>query len=346
VADAFTKVLDTLRAGKAPDSAFRAYLLTALRHAAYDRTRKNVRVDLSEDMELLTGAGSAAFDALTMPFSDPAVSGLERTMAANAFARLPERWQAVLWHVEIEQQSPTEVATLLGLTPNGISALAYRAWEGLRQAYLQVHLAMTSAERCHATAERLGAWTRHGLGKRERAQVEARLDECDQCQALAAELADINSAPRAVIAPVVLGGAAWAYLVTAASRPRQLVQVAARDRDRGGGRDGAGGRPKHTGTPPPRPRNRLHHPNPRPPRFHSRPRHHPPRRRPRPLHPHRLRSHRPRQPAARPGSVPAPPKLIVTGPSGGLALQPGGGPVIHHGPQRRRDHVPGRSAPR
>src|SRR4051794_3124872 len=34
VADAFTKVLDTLRAGKGPDSAFRAYLLTALRHAA------------------------------------------------------------------------------------------------------------------------------------------------------------------------------------------------------------------------------------------------------------------------------------------------------------------------
>ncbi|SFQ21114.1 RNA polymerase sigma factor, sigma-70 family [Amycolatopsis arida] len=209
VSEAFAKVLDTLRGGKGPDRAFRAYLLTALRHTAYDKTRRDRRVDLNEDM---TEVGGAAGDALTVPFSDTAVAGLERTLAARAFARLPERWQAVLWHTEIEQQSPAEVAPLLGLTPNGVSALAYRAREGLRQAYLQVHLAETAATRCRATAERLGAWTRDGLAKRERAQVEAHLDECDRCRALAAELADVNGSLRAVVAPLVLGGAALGYL--------------------------------------------------------------------------------------------------------------------------------------
>ncbi|TNC20836.1 sigma-70 family RNA polymerase sigma factor [Amycolatopsis alkalitolerans] len=218
VSDAFAKVLDTLRAGKGPDTAFRAYLLTALRHTAYDKTRKDKRLDLNDDMTTLSGAGGAATEALTVPFSDTAVAGLERTMAAKAYARLPERWQAVLWHTEIEGQTPAEVAPLLGLTPNGVSALAYRAREGLRQAYLQVHLAETSTERCRATADRLGAWTRDGLSKRERAQVETHLDECDRCRALAAELADVNGALRAVVAPIVLGGAVFAYLAASGAK--------------------------------------------------------------------------------------------------------------------------------
>ncbi|GHF78116.1 RNA polymerase sigma factor (sigma-70 family) [Amycolatopsis bartoniae] len=240
VSEAFAKVLDTLRAGKGPDSAFRAYLLTALRHTAYDRTRKEKRLDLNEDMTTLSGAGGAATDALTVPFSDTAVAGLERTMAAKAFARLPERWQAVLWHTEIEGQTPAEVAPLLGLTANGVSALAYRAREGLRQAYLQVHLAETSAERCRATADRLGAWTRDGLSKRERAQVEAHLDECDRCRALAAELADVNGALRAVVAPIVLGGAVFGYLAaTGAKASAVTVTAAAASAGSAGGAAGA-----------------------------------------------------------------------------------------------------------
>src|SRR5205823_10166082 len=81
VSEAFAKVLDTLRAGKGPDAAFRAYLLTALRHTAYDKTRKDRKIDLNEDMATV---GGTAGEALTVPFSDTAVAGLERTMAAKA----------------------------------------------------------------------------------------------------------------------------------------------------------------------------------------------------------------------------------------------------------------------
>ncbi|GAB3474218.1 RNA polymerase sigma factor (sigma-70 family) [Amycolatopsis cihanbeyliensis] len=193
VAEAFAKVWDALRAGKGPHSAFRAYLLTTLRHTAYDKTRKNRRIDLAEDM---TELGRLAAGALTVPFSDPTVAGLERTLAAKAFARLPERWQAVLWHTEVKQQSPAEVAPLLGLTANGVSALGYRAREGLRQAYLQVHLADTAPARCRATADRLGAWTRGGLAKRERAQVKAHLDHCARCRTRAADLDNVNATFR------------------------------------------------------------------------------------------------------------------------------------------------------
>ncbi|WET80522.1 sigma-70 family RNA polymerase sigma factor [Amycolatopsis sp. QT-25] len=237
VSEAFAKVLDTLRGGKGPDAAFRAYLLTALRHTAYDKTRKDKRVDLNEDM---SDVGGAVGEALTVPFSDTAVAGLERTLAAKAFDRLPERWQAVLWHTEIEGQTPAEVAPLLGLTANGVSALAYRAREGLRQAYLQVHLAENSAERCRASADKLGAWTRDGLSKRERAQVESHLDECENCRALAAELADVNTGLRGIIAPIVLGGAALGYLTTTGAGKAGAVTAAATAAAAGSGSGSAG----------------------------------------------------------------------------------------------------------
>lgn len=209
VSEAFAKVLDTLRGGRGPDSAFRAYLLTALRHTAYDKTRREKKLELSDDVSTVSGV---SMEAVSQEFDDTAVKGLERSLAAQAFARLPERWQAVLWHTEIEGQSPAEVAPILGLTANGVSALAYRAREGLRQAYLQVHLAETTDRHCRAAAERLGAWTRGGLAKREKAQVEAHLDTCDRCRALAAELADVNGAMRGYVAPLVLGVAAAGYI--------------------------------------------------------------------------------------------------------------------------------------
>jgi hypothetical protein len=169
----------------------------------------------------------ASTEAISVPFSDTAVSGLERSLAAKAFARLPERWQAVLWHTEIEGLSPADVAPILGLTANGVSALAYRAREGLRQAYLQVHLAESTADRCRATVDRLGAWTRGGLSKRETAQVETHLDECERCRALAAELADVNGALRAVVAPLVLGLAAAGYLATIGASTAKAATVVA-----------------------------------------------------------------------------------------------------------------------
>ncbi|GAA2664771.1 MULTISPECIES: sigma-70 family RNA polymerase sigma factor [Actinosynnema] len=221
VSEAFSKVLDVLRGGGGPDVAFRAYLLTALRHNAYDKTRRDRKVELSEDVS------EVAPEAVSVPFRDTAVAGLERSLAARAFARLPERWQTVLWHTEVEGQSPAEVAPLLGMTANGVSALAYRAREGLKQAYLQVHLAETQAVRCRATVDRLGAWTRAGLSKRETAQVETHLDECSDCRRLAAELADVNGALRAAIAPIVLGAGTAGYLVSSRNSASPTATAAA-----------------------------------------------------------------------------------------------------------------------
>jgi RNA polymerase sigma factor (sigma-70 family) len=214
VSDAFAKVLAALRSGGGPGAAFRPYLLTAVRHAAYDRTRKEKRLELAGNVEEVPGATKVT----SVPFRDKTVEDLDQAMAATAFATLPERWQTVLWHTAIEGQSPGEIAPLLGLTPNGVSAMAFRAREGLRKAFLQAHVAQEPAERCKATVTKLGAWTRGGLKGREAVQLDAHMDDCAECRKLASELSDVNGALRGLIAPIVLGTGTTAYLAAAATK--------------------------------------------------------------------------------------------------------------------------------
>ena len=219
VAETFAKILDLLRRGGGPEGAFRPYLLTAVRRAAYDRHRVERRQLVTDEME--------AFDP-GVPFADPAVADLERTMIARAFASLPERWQAVLWHTEIEGARPAEVATLLGLTANGVAALAYRAREGLRQAYLQMHLSGAARDECRPVAGKLGAYVRGGLARRDSVVVAGHLDQCVDCRRIFAELDDVNVALKAIVAPVVLGPAAAAYLASAGGHGSAAGWIAAR----------------------------------------------------------------------------------------------------------------------
>src|SRR3954464_15761368 len=93
VSEAFAKVLNVLLAGGGPDVAFRAYLLTAVRRLHVDRIRSGQRITTTDDL--------APFDP-GVPFQDTAVAGFESGAAAKAFASLPERWQLVLWHLEVE----------------------------------------------------------------------------------------------------------------------------------------------------------------------------------------------------------------------------------------------------
>ncbi|MGV8968483.1 MAG: sigma-70 family RNA polymerase sigma factor, partial [Cellulomonas sp.] len=200
VSDSFIRVFAVVRGGGGPDIAFRAYLFTVVRRLAYAGAQGGRRVQPTDDMAVF----ESAFGAAGSP-EDPALAGFERGVVAKAYASLPERWQAALWYTEIEQLTAAQIAPLLGLTANGVAALAYRAREGLRQAYLQQHLAEPQSDQCRTVNEKFGAYVRGGLAKRETAQVEAHLDSCGECRALVLELGDVNHGLRIVIAPLILG---------------------------------------------------------------------------------------------------------------------------------------------
>jgi len=208
VSEAFLKVLGVLQRGGGPDEAFRAYLLTALRRLHVDAIRSSRRERATDD--------EAELD-VPVAFVDPTAMEFERGAAGEAFRSLPERWQLVLWHLDVEGQNPADVAPLLGMAPNSVSALAYRAREGLRRAYLQQHLTPALDSECREVTSKLGAHVRHGLAARDTRKVEAHLNTCARCTGLHLELRDVNSHLAAVLGPAVLGAAATGYLGAAAT---------------------------------------------------------------------------------------------------------------------------------
>jgi RNA polymerase sigma factor (sigma-70 family) len=203
VADAFARVLDVTERGGGPTDAFRPYLLAALRRVCSDRA-SGQQTHVPTDARRLPDPGQ--------PFPDPALAGLKKSVLVQAFLSLPERWSAVLWHTEIEGATPADVAPIFGLTRGGVSALRRRAREGLRQAFLQLHVSTIARPECRPIAERLGAFVGLALSRQDASVVRAHLSQCRDCSAVHAELADLTVALRSQVAPVYLGGAAAAYL--------------------------------------------------------------------------------------------------------------------------------------
>ncbi|UUI65635.1 sigma-70 family RNA polymerase sigma factor [Cellulomonas wangsupingiae] len=200
VADAFANVHRAILGGGGPEAAFRAYLFTVVRRVAAVHRSAGRRVEPTDDVATLETASAPVETA-----EAPTLAGFERSVVARAFRSLPERWREVLWHSEVEGLTPAQIAPIVGLTANSTAALAYRAREGLRQAYLQQHLQDPLDDGCRAVAGKLGAHVRGGLGARDTRQVEEHLDGCGDCRTLVLELGDVNHGMRAVVAPLVLG---------------------------------------------------------------------------------------------------------------------------------------------
>lgn len=194
--EAFVAVLRAVRNGAGPQFAFRPYLLTSVRNGFYAASRAASRHDLYDDLE-------ASPDAPTV--ADGTALREESSLLAQAFATLPERWQAVLWHTTIHDESPEQVAQVLGIKPNAVSSLALRAREGLRNAYLTAHLGQTDDPECREVRELLPAYDRGRLRPRAQARVEAHLDVCDDCREAAALVGGITADLGLLLLPALLG---------------------------------------------------------------------------------------------------------------------------------------------
>ncbi|MFJ9588798.1 sigma-70 family RNA polymerase sigma factor [Streptomyces acidicola] len=232
-AEVFARVLQAVRGGSGPDHAVRAYLLTTVRRVAASWTKSARREHLVDDFALFAtqadrsagasddAASLGSFGAgLDLGADVRAMHDAEQSMAMRAFRSLPERWQAVLWHTEVEDESPSEVATLFGLDANGTRVLASRAREGLKQAYLQAHVSAalaTNSEECARYSDRLGAYARGSLRTRAERGLRKHLEECAKCRLAAGQIKEVASGIPAVVPVAVIGwGGAAGYAKTAA----------------------------------------------------------------------------------------------------------------------------------
>ncbi|TAL41894.1 MAG: sigma-70 family RNA polymerase sigma factor, partial [Salinibacterium sp.] len=204
VSEAYTRIFQRIRAGGGPTGAFRPYLYATIRNLAssWGAARRDIQVD---DITVFE-------DPRTV--DDATLAALDRSLTARAFRTLPERWQTVLWYTEVEGMDPHEVAPLLGLTANGVAALAYRAREGLRKAWLQAHLNDDVASpECRWTIAHLGDHARSGLGERDEARIRRHLSECTSCPIINDEVDDLGSRLAIIVLPLVLGGAVGGSLL-------------------------------------------------------------------------------------------------------------------------------------
>ena len=218
VSDAFTRVLSIIQRGGGPEEAFRPYLLTCVRHACYDRSQGIARSQPVDPGDMADLAHARQRGEL-----DPSDTSNNSDLLAQAFASLPERWQLVLWSTEVDGRRPADLAKELGLAPGAVASLAYRAREGLTEAFLSAHLQRPSAPACAAIRPRLAAFVRDNVGGREEASIQAHLDQCLECQDLVGELRELNRPLRGLLVPAVTGVSAAAYLAEAATGGGGLV---------------------------------------------------------------------------------------------------------------------------
>ncbi|MFB6818032.1 sigma-70 family RNA polymerase sigma factor [Streptomyces sp. NPDC056347] len=222
-AEVFARTLQAVRRGKGPEEAVRAYLMTAVRHVGAAWTKTAKREQLVDDFAVFAAQATQSAqlsdaDTLDLGADVLAMHEAEQSMAMQAFRSLPERWQAVLWHTTVEEESPSEIAPLFGLTANATSVLASRAREGLKQAYLQAHVSrsLTSGGDCARYADRLGAYARGGLRMRAERGLRGHLEECAKCRLAAGELAHVNAGIPALLPVAVIGWFAAGYALKAA----------------------------------------------------------------------------------------------------------------------------------
>lgn len=206
VNEAFEKVFAALRRGSGPTDAFRAYLLVTMRRLAADHAERPQDENLDDVPEAVAAAAAG-----------PPIDAEDRDLITRAFESLPDRWQAVLWYTAVEGRNPRELAPLLGVSANAVSALAYRAREQLRQAFLQAHLQTWARPQCEPHRSLLGAYVRDGQSRRERAATQRHLDTCTSCQGLVAELSEVNTMLVRAFAPLFPAALIAAKLAPAAA---------------------------------------------------------------------------------------------------------------------------------
>ncbi len=198
---AIAAVRTELRAGTGPATAFRPHLLTVL-HRQNTGSRRARRTRAAETA------------ASTVP-----AACLETT--ARAFGSLSEDAQVALWHTEVESEPLLETGKLLGLEATGVAELSFAARDTLRAAQLLDHRAAISTPECRWTTNRLNGFARNTLSEPDTAKVTAHIDECELCAAVAPTVLAVESDLALLVATVVLGPAAAAYLGRESGHARQ-----------------------------------------------------------------------------------------------------------------------------
>ncbi len=201
VSESFARVFSMLQTGAGPRGDLLPYLVVTMR---------NVAASWGRDTNRLVAVGDdTAFQPTDARDLDPSadespVNDLAVALTSSAFGTLPHRWRTVLWYLEVEGETASEVGARLGMNDVAIRQLARRAREGLREAYLTAYLGDVPQAGGHVPSSDLALMARGRLSLRRRPEVERHLDTCADCTRMLFEAAEENSTLRVLALPALL----------------------------------------------------------------------------------------------------------------------------------------------
>jgi RNA polymerase sigma factor (sigma-70 family) len=196
VSEAFSKILNRIVHGGGPDRTFRSYLMMTVRTTLYKEWAAERMIDRRVEVaELHTPTTDA----------DAVADRLESDLLTRALHSLPIRSQQILHYLEVEGRAPGSVAESFGIKRNAVYALAFRAREALRLAYLQVHVNTDVDDACKEAANNLAAWLCGRLTCSLRLRVQCHVECCGRCANSVAELSDLLNTVRPAIARRITG---------------------------------------------------------------------------------------------------------------------------------------------
>ncbi|MFE1289988.1 RICIN domain-containing protein [Streptomyces sp. NPDC058751] len=175
-----------------------------------------------------------------------------RKLAEHAFLGLPGAARCLLWHTEVEDESLSVPAGLLGMDEPVAVAAWQQAREQFRQACLRAHLELAPTRECRFHNRLLDTPGRSGGALLP--DVQQHLSECSYCRHAAAQLSHFEGGLGVLIAESVLGWGARRYFDSRRSRARQVLRQRSVSpfrggRRRGGEASGKSGRLKGRGRP-------------------------------------------------------------------------------------------------
>lgn len=172
VSESFLAVYEQVTTtGTGPTSAFRAYLFTVMRNMAMQWSKEAGRIDLVEEIEQID-----LNDGLLLLERDDVAADL-----LAAFQELPDRWQRLLWLVEVERIARPKIAAEFGVRPNAVSSLQRRARAGLRLQWLRQQIPEDLRDDPSHVAGLLPSFVLKQATSEEALEVTTHVSDCVTC---------------------------------------------------------------------------------------------------------------------------------------------------------------------
>ena len=174
--EAFIAVMTAFASGHGPVENFRGYFFTAVRHEAERQSRRAAHetpVDVVPDSRAV-----AAVDGGTA----------DRDLMRRMMGRLSREHAETLWSTAVEGETPSSLSS--GTTAaSTLAALAYRAREGLRRAYLVEEIAPTDRDDYTLL---IPEFVRGKMSRGRQARMTVHLANCTVCAGVHARLIDVD----------------------------------------------------------------------------------------------------------------------------------------------------------